>query len=98
MEETLTVTKLGLTGPLLQSFFSTNLIESALSVVRTVTGRMKTWKDAGMRARWCAAGLLRAEEKFKRLKGHKQMPELIRALERETGSKPQTLDENRKTA
>ena len=98
MEETLTVTKLGLTGPLLKSLASSNLIESALSVVRTATARVKTWKDADMRARWCAAGLLRAEEKFKRLKGHRQMPELVRALERETGFRPERLDGNQRAA
>lgn len=98
MEETLTVTRLGLTGPLLRSLSSSNVIESALSVVRTATARVKTWKDADMRARWCAAGLLRAEEKFKRLKGHKQMPELVRALERETGAMPRRLDENQRAA
>jgi len=98
MEETLTVTRLGLTGPLLKSLASSNLIESALSVVRTATSRVKTWQDKDMRQRWCSAGLLRAEEKFRRLRGYTQMPELIRALERETGFKPELLDENRKAA
>lgn len=52
-----------------------------------------------MRARWCAAGLLGAEEKFRRLRGHRQMPELIRALEREeTGFRPERLNESRRAA
>ena len=32
--------------------------------------------------RWCAAGMLNAERSFRRLKGHKQMPALVAALER----------------
>jgi hypothetical protein len=34
-----------------------------------------------MRQRWCAAGLLRAESQFRRIKGHRAMPLLIKALE-----------------
>ena len=34
-----------------------------------------------MRRRWCAAGLLRAESKFRRVKGHRALPTLIKALE-----------------
>jgi hypothetical protein len=35
-----------------------------------------------MRLRWCTAGLLRAEESFRRVKGHKQMHFLVEALDR----------------
>jgi len=35
-----------------------------------------------MRRRWCAAGLLEAERKFRRLRGHGQMPDLVAALAR----------------
>jgi hypothetical protein len=34
-----------------------------------------------MRRRWCVAGLLRAESKFRRVKGHRAMPALMKALE-----------------
>ena len=34
-----------------------------------------------MRRRWCAAGLLRAEAKFRRVKGHREMPALLKAFE-----------------
>ncbi len=37
--------------------------------------------DRRMLKRWCVAGLLRAESKFRRLKGHRVMPALLKALE-----------------
>jgi hypothetical protein len=35
-----------------------------------------------MRLRWCVAGLLRAESKFRRVKGHKGIGALLKALVR----------------
>ena len=34
-----------------------------------------------MRRRWCVTGLLRAEAKFRLVKGHRVMPVLLKALE-----------------
>jgi transposase-like protein len=81
LEETLTVIKLSVPGALRRSLATTNPIESALSITRRVTARVTRWRDGDMRRRWCVAGLLRAESKFRRLKGHRGMPSLIKALE-----------------
>jgi putative transposase len=81
MEETLTVLRLGVSPTLRRTLSTTNPAESALSVARTVTGRVKRWRNGDMRLRWCAAGLLRAETKFRRVKGHDDLPSLIRALD-----------------
>jgi hypothetical protein len=59
-------------------------IESALSVTRRVTARVTRWRDGDMRRRWCVAGLLRAERQFRRVKGHRALPTLIKALEAST--------------
>ena len=83
MAETLTVVRLGLPATLRKTLASTNVIESALGVTRTVTGRVKRWRDGDMRSRWCAAGLRRAEEKFHRVKGYRQIPQLVAALDAE---------------
>jgi transposase-like protein len=96
MEETLTVVKLGVPELLRRTLATTNPVESALSVAVKVTGRVKRWRDGNMRERWCTAGLLRAEERFRRIKGHKQLPLLVAALERIAD--PQPLDERMKTA
>jgi putative transposase len=81
LEETLTVVRLGVPGALRRTLATTNPIESALSVTRRVTARVTRWREGDMRRRWCAAGLLRAEEKFRRVKGHRAMPALLKALE-----------------
>jgi transposase-like protein len=81
LEETITVVRLKLPEQLRQTLATTNPIESALSVVRTLTARVKRWRDGDMRHRWCTAGLLRAEEKFNRIKGYRQMPQLLAVLD-----------------
>jgi transposase-like protein len=81
LEETLTVVRLGVPGSLRRTLATTNPIESALSVTRRVTGRVTRWRDGDMRRRWCVAGLLRAEEKLRRVKGHRAMSALLKALD-----------------
>jgi len=80
--ETLTVTRLGLSGSLLDTFKSTNPIESMISIARDVTGNVKRWKNGKMVVRWMAAGLLDAEKRFRRVKGCRDMPILRVALRR----------------
>jgi transposase-like protein len=96
MEETLTVVRLGVPELLRRTLATTNPIESAFSVAENVTGRVKRWRDGDMRQRWCTAGLLRAESKFRRVKGHRHVPQLLRALDRLVLGKG--LDENRQIA
>ena len=81
LKETLAVVRLGVPGALRRTLATTNPIESALSVTRRVTARVTRWRDGDMRRRWCVAGLLRAEAKFRRVKGHRAMPALLKALE-----------------
>jgi hypothetical protein len=75
------VMRLGVPGALRRTLATTNPIESALSVTRRVTARVTRWRDGDMRRRWCLAGLLRAEAKFRRVKGHRAMPALLKSLE-----------------
>lgn len=81
MEETITVVRLGVPALLRKTVATTNPIESAFDTAQNVTARVKRWRDGDMRRRWCTAGLLRAEEKFRRVKGYKQIPSLINALD-----------------
>lgn len=94
MDETLTVVKLGLPDLLRRTLATTNPVESALSVTAKVTGRVKRWRDGDMRLRWCTAGLLRAEEGFRRVKRHKQIAKLVEELDRSINP----VDERKKTA
>jgi transposase-like protein len=81
LEETLTVHKLGVTGLLRKTLQTTNPIESCFSVSRTITGRVKRWRGGDMIQRWAVASLLRAEKKFRRIKGYREIPKLIAALQ-----------------
>jgi len=96
MEETLTVIRLGVPELLRRTLATTNPIESAFSVAQNVTRRVKCWREGDMRQRWCVAGLLRAESKFRRVKGYRHMSHLLKALDRIVLRKE--LDENRRIA
>ena len=96
MEETLTVTRLGIPELLRRTLATTNPIESAFSVAGNVTRRVKRWREGDMRQRWCVAGLMRAESKFRRVKGYRHMPQLLKALDRLVLGKG--LDETRRIA
>jgi putative transposase len=81
LEETLRVVRLSMPRALRRTLATTNPIESALSVTRRVAARVTRWRDGDMRRRWCVAGLLRAESKFRRVKGHRAMTTLLKAPE-----------------
>lgn len=81
LEETLTLHKFGVTGLLRKTLSTTNPIESCFSVTRTITERVKRWSGG---ERWAVAALLRAEKKFKRVKGYREIPKLIVALEQKS--------------
>jgi transposase-like protein len=81
MEETLTVHRLHVPMQLRKTLASTNVIESAFSIVERVCKNVKRWNDGDQRERWVGSGLLVAEKQFRRIIGHKQIPVLLRELE-----------------
>lgn len=81
LEETLTVHKLGVTGLLKKTLATTNPLESCFSGVRTTTGRVKRWRGGDMAQRWAVAAIVRAEKKFRRVKGYKELPKLAAVLQ-----------------
>jgi hypothetical protein len=80
LEETLTVLKLGLPPTLRRFFATTNCIENLIGTVRHVTRNIKRWRDGDMRRRWIGLGLLRAAERFRRIKRHGELGVLVTAL------------------
>jgi transposase-like protein len=84
LEETLSVHKLGITGLLRKTLATTNPLESCFSGVRTTTGRVKRWRGGDMAQRWAVAALLRAEKKFKRVRGYKELPKLAAVLQQKS--------------
>lgn len=86
MEETLTVLKLDLPPSLRRSLATTNAIENTLGTVRRVSRNVKRWKG-GMVRRWTAIGLVVAKNRFRRIKGYREMPALAAALRAKTTAK-----------
>jgi putative transposase len=81
LEETLTVHRLHVPLQLRKTLASTNVIESAFSIVERVCSNVKRWHPGDQRERWVGSGLLVAEKQFRRVQGHKQIPNLLRELE-----------------
>lgn len=82
MEETLTVWKLDLPEALRRFFSTTNAIENVMGTIRRVSRNVKRWRHGAMAKRWTALGLGHAQTRFKRIKGHRQLPVLVKALKR----------------
>ena len=80
LDETLTVTRLGLHESLVKTFSSTNLIESCFARTQSWTSRVKRWRNGKMVLRWGAAALLFAEKGFRRVRGHDHMHQLVATL------------------
>jgi len=82
LEEMFTVARLGIDGRLAKTLTTSNPIESMISIARTTNRNVTRWRDGQMVLRWTAAGMLNAERSFRRIKGCKQMPQLVDALRR----------------
>jgi transposase-like protein len=83
MAETLTVTRLGVKGKLRQTLASTNPCESMIECVRRTARNVKHWQNGEMCLRWTAAGMLEAEQKFRRIIGYQDLAKLAAPVERE---------------
>jgi putative transposase len=83
MEETLTLTRLGLGGNLKRTLESTNPCESMLEIVRRTQRNVKRWSSGDMALRWTAAGMLEAEKLFRKIIGHRDLATLVVAIERD---------------
>lgn len=81
LEDTLTLHKLGIWGGLRDSLKTTNIIESAFSILRRKTSNVTNWQDEPQINRWMAHGLMTAEQRFKRVQGHRTLTRLRKALE-----------------
>jgi transposase-like protein len=87
MEETLTVTRLGVRGRLKRTLASTNPCESMIETVRRVTRNVKHWQNGNMCLRWTAAGMLEAERQFRKIIGYTDLTKLALAVERDVAAK-----------
>ena len=81
VEETLTLTRLGITGSLKRTLESTNPCESMIEIVRRTQRNVKRWSSGEMALRWTAAGMLEPERQFRRIIGYRDLARLAVAIE-----------------
>jgi len=53
-----------------------------IEIVRRTQRNVKRWREGDMRKRWTAAGMLEAEQQFRRIVGYRHLAELVIAVER----------------
>jgi hypothetical protein len=85
---TLTVHKLRVPDQLCRTLCSTNVIESAFSVVENVCRNVKRWGDGDHIERWVGSGLLVAERQFRKVIGFRQIPSLLSSMANLVSKKP----------
>ena len=81
LEETLTLLELGVRGTLALTLVSTNPIENLMDTLGRVSRNVKRWRHGRMALRWAVTGMLEARKAFRRVKGYRELPALLRALE-----------------
>ena len=82
LDETLTMLEMKIPQRLRKSLRSTNAIESLNDKIKSYARRVKRWRGGRMILRWTGAAILDAKRGFKRVKGYRDMPHLVRALRR----------------
>ena len=88
LEETLTVHRLRVPEQLRRTLSSTNVIESAFSIVETVCRNVKRWRAGDQIERWVASGLTVAERQFRKVIGYRQIPMLLSSMADAVSKKP----------
>jgi putative transposase len=96
LEETVTLTRLGINGSLKRTLESTNPCESMIECVRRTSHNVKRWQSGEMALRWTAAGMLEAERQFRKIIGYRDLAKLVTAIERQ--HTPTTTTATKETA
>lgn len=82
MEETLTLQALEIDGALYRTLRSTNAIENLNGSVADYTKHVKRWRGGGMILRWVGAALVEASRRFRKVRGHGDLQQLVRGLQK----------------
>lgn len=81
-EELLALHRLNVSNLLNTSLLSTNSIENAFKNLRRHIGRVCRWrKNTNQADLWVASGLILAQHGFRKIRGYREIPALIRSLE-----------------
>ncbi|MGI6128879.1 MAG: IS256 family transposase [bacterium] len=98
LEETVTILRLSVPGLLRRSFRSTNIIESAFSMVAKNIKNVKNWKNGTMVQRWACSALLDAESRANRIRGYRSIGILILEIQRLTTEDMNDIENESKIA
>jgi len=82
LEEVLTLHRLKVPAILRKSLHSTNPIESMFASVRQCEHNVKRYKTSKMAQRWLGSVLLHCEKKFRRVKGFREIEQVIAEIEK----------------
>ncbi|WP_347242933.1 IS256 family transposase [Thermogutta sp.] len=80
LEETLTVQKLGLPALLRRSLRTTNAIESLNGQIRDTVRRVRNTRNGDQALRWATIGAQKAEGRFHKIPGYRDLPILAEAI------------------
>ena len=80
LEETLTLTRLGIDGALYNTLRSTNPIENLNGLIVHYVRNVKRWRDGAMLERWVAAAVLEVARGFRKIRGYRDLRRLVTAL------------------
>jgi len=97
LEDTLTLQRLGISGRLYEVLRTTNPIENVNGSIASYTRNVKRWRGGSMLIRWVSAAIQDAEQRFRRIRGYRDMDRLIQALDAIQQSKTEA-DVRRKVA
>jgi len=83
LEEMFTAARVGVDGRPAKTLSTSNPVESIISIARTPNrNNVARRRDGQMVLHWTTASMFHAERSFRRINGHKQMPQLVDGLER----------------
>ena len=80
LEETLTIHRLEVPDALRKTLRSTNPIENCFSFKQKYCRNVKRWSRGDMVLRWSSAMLLEVEKRFRRIRGHRSVRQLLSSL------------------
>ena len=73
---------MGIAGAMYRTLRKTNPIENFNGSIAHYARNVKRWRDGQMTLRWVASALSDAKDRFRKLRGHREMKALIVALDK----------------
>jgi transposase-like protein len=80
LDDTLTLQRLGIEGALYRTLRSSNPIENLNGSIATYTRNVKRWQGGSMIVRWASGAVLDATRRFRRIRGYRDLDQLVDAL------------------